>query len=67
MIELKDKEFFKKFEFWFCGAGTLMTDYVKFCQMIAITDNENSLGKVSFKDSQIIKKSLTESIIALAI
>ena len=67
MIEFREKKFFNDFEFWFCGAGTLMTKYVNFCQMVALTDNDNQLENISFKNCQTIKKSLTETIIALAI
>lgn len=67
MIEFKEKEFFKNFEFWFCGAGTLMTKYVNFCQMVALTDNEMKLENINFKNCQTLKKSLTETIIVLAI
>ena len=65
MIARKDEHRCKDFEFWFCEEGTLMTQYIKYCTMIAVTENNATICKTEFNRCYIAKKALTRATIIL--
>ena len=65
MIKFKDEVHFKKFDFWYCNEGTLMTKYVDFCTMIVATSGKPNKNKMKFKNGAIIKKSLFNATVVL--
>ena len=67
MIARKDDDHYKSFDFWFCNEGTLMTQYIKYCTMIAITEDVATIGKINFSYCYIAKKALTKATIILYI
>ena len=67
MIAKRNDDRYKSFDFWFCNEGTLMTQYIKYCTMLAITEDCTTVCKTAYSNCYIVQKALTRATIILQV